>query len=225
MNHNDLAEVLRIARPAGRGAITTKRYVCWSLWRRPPPPSVYRQEEARAYNNYGIYLGEIGDCQGPAEAQEEIRRGYWSLKRSGAGVSVRVVLPGRPVAHSYINRGELLGDIDAALQDLGEAVRRLENLKVKYPSRHDYRYRLGVAYHDQGENLSDQGRLADARIAQAAAVALLGPLADDYPLHPLYRQELATSHNSLGTVEARDKHEDDARKAWQRRLVDLGKAD
>ena len=95
-------------------------------------------------------LGRNRQLPGAGGSAEEIRRGYWSLKHSGAGVSVRVVLPGRP-GHSYINRGELLGDIDAALQDLGEAVRRLEDLKVKYPSRHDYRYRLGVAYHDQGE--------------------------------------------------------------------------
>ena len=67
----------------------------------------------------------------------------------------------------------------------------------------------------RGRSCCNRSYCKTLRKVQVAAVALFGPLADDYPRHHLYLKELAVTLNSLGIVEALDKN-DDARTAWRR---------
>ena len=72
LNHNDLAEVLRAGRPAAARVHYDEALRLLAPLAAPgsPDTAVYRQEEARACNNYGIYLEEIGGPQVAVEARK-----------------------------------------------------------------------------------------------------------------------------------------------------------
>jgi serine/threonine-protein kinase len=216
LNHNDLAEVLRATRP--REALEHYKKALQeqeALRAGYPDLPLCRQELARTCNNYGIFLKSRGDRAGRAEAKQKYDEAVALLTDLEAKDQSEPAYRA-DLARAFINRGVWFGSTEAALQDFGEAARRLEALKASYPAKRDYWYRLGAAYENQGKVLADLKRFQEAEAADQAAAGLFARLVDEFPYHPLYVRELAGTLNNLGSALWEGGSGAEAREPWQK---------
>ena len=172
----------------------------------------FQIERARTLNNLGLLLTETGkDASAEVQLVDAAQTLSDLLQRGEAQANVYADL-----GRSQINLGVLLrkqtdrkDEAKAAYEDAIENLKQAVGLDSE---NRDFRFRLSVALIDLGNFLT-----TDAKDARAGLDITLQAnkgfrvLCDEFPGFPLYRYELANSHNSLAVAMAGLKRFDDAK--------------
>ncbi|MCI0457552.1 MAG: serine/threonine-protein kinase, partial [Gemmataceae bacterium] len=93
-----------------------------------------------------------------------------------------------------------LGELKEAEAALTAALALRKRLAADFPTRRDFRYRLGGSHTNLGNLLRASGRLKEAEAVYADALAIFKQLVADFPTSPDCRQNLAGCHLNLGTL-------------------------
>ena len=150
------------------------------------------RELARTENNLGLLLYESGQLKESEKSYDD------ALVRLGPTLSDPDCCSG--CAQLHINRGNTYrAQKKTALadRDYGKAIDLLEHLVSRFPSKHDYQYRLGVACNNRGRLHRDAKLPRELEFCEKATV-LFTRLAENFSRYHLYRKELAQAWNNAG---------------------------
>jgi tetratricopeptide (TPR) repeat protein/tRNA A-37 threonylcarbamoyl transferase component Bud32 len=172
-----------------------------------PSRAEFRQDMAVSHNNRGVVLEETGRAK---EAEQEYDQALSIRKQLAAE------FPSRPefrqeLAQSHSNRGALLtttGRLKEAEQDWNQAVTINKQLVADFPSRPEFRQDLVHSLNNRGcrlRRLRMTGRLQEAENDFEQALTICKQLAADFPTVPNYQTYIASLHNNLGWLLAREK--------------------
>lgn len=198
-----------------------------SLAREYPDQPAYRKDLARTHMNLGLVRRVTNRRD---EAIASFRAAIAILDELTAR-HPKMASFQQELARCLLNLGPVLrvaGKETEAEAAYGRAVVLLEQLLKQAPRSADYRFELAMVLHNRGnfhaqrkDSPSSSGHLALAEADLGRARELFEKLVADFPAAPLYRQEQANMHNSLGDMRVRQKDFAGAAAAWTQTRASL----
>jgi tetratricopeptide (TPR) repeat protein len=193
---NEIGEILRLG---GKAEVAKDHYeqalqVQEHLADRYPDKPEYQLERLRAESNFGLLW----------LVKKELARAETHLDRAADCLKPPVTESpeGRAaLARVRINQGNLYraqGKITDQRCAFEEAILLLTPAKGRFPAKPEDQLKLGIAYNNLAESLSNSGRTDEARRTYEQARDVFTRLVDNFPEHHRYRKELANTCNNLG---------------------------
>ena len=112
------------------------------------------------------------------------------------------------------------GQVPAAQQALGEAIKVTEKLSAKLPTVPEYRWQLGILWGVQGRGYWFRWQLDDADDAYRKAMTIFEKLGQEFPTAPLYRAELTKTRHGVAIVYRNTKRVKEAEELHRRNIAD-----